>query len=106
MIKLTVQYPSVPGSRFDFDYYQTRHLELIRNRLGESCIRLSFSRGLFSVPEGGPPAFIASCDIFFASIEIFQEKFLPNAPEFRADNVNYTDIVPIRQLYEYLSDDF
>ena len=39
MIKMSVYYPADRGSKFDHDYYRTRHMPLIRERLGDACLR-------------------------------------------------------------------
>ena len=38
MIKMSVYYPASGGSRFDHDYYRTRHMPLIKDRLGAACL--------------------------------------------------------------------
>ena len=34
MIKVSVMYPNQPGVRFDHEYYRTKHLPLIKSRMG------------------------------------------------------------------------
>jgi hypothetical protein len=44
MIKVTILYPSTPGSRFDFDYYLGTHMPLSIARLGGSMESITVER--------------------------------------------------------------
>lgn len=100
MIKMSVYYPADGGSKFDHDYYRTRHMPLLQERLGEACLRYEIDKGLTSREPGSAPKFVAACHIYSQSLETFQEAFGPHAAEIRADVANYTDIAPIVQFSE------
>lgn len=100
MIRLSVMYPNVPGGRFDLAYYLQHHLALLKERMGDACKGYCVCSGLSGLAPGSDAAYVATCDLLFDSREAFEQTFMPHAPEFRADNPNYTDIVPVRMLSE------
>ncbi len=100
MIKFSVYYPADGGSKFDHDYYRTRHMPLLQERLGDACLRYEIERGLAGREPGSAPEFVAACHVYSPTLEIFQTAFGPHAAEIRADVANYTDIEPIVQFSE------
>ena len=38
MIKVSVLYPNKPGARFDHEYYRSRHMPLLKERMGDACL--------------------------------------------------------------------
>ena len=100
MIKMSVYYPARGGLRFDHDYYRTRHMPLIQERLGDACLRYEIDKGLAGREPGSAPEFVAACHVYSPSLEIFQQVFAPHRAEIAADVANYTDIAPIVQISE------
>jgi len=100
MIKMSVYYPAAGGSTFDHDYYRTRHMPLLRERLGDACLRYEIDRGLTGREAGSAPEFVAACHVYSPSLEIFQAALAPHRAEISADVANYTDIAPIVQISE------
>jgi len=101
MIKMSVYYPADGGSKFDHDYYRTRHMPLIQQRLGDACLRYEIDKGLAGRELGSGPEFVAACHIYSpADLGTFLEALGPHSPEIRADVANYTDIAPIVQFSE------
>jgi len=100
MIKMSVYYPADGGSKFDHDYYRTRHMPLIQKRLGDACLRYEIDKGIAGREPGSAPEFVAACHIYSPSMAIFQEAFGLHRAEIVADVANYTDIVPIVQISE------
>jgi len=90
MIKMSVYYPADGGSKFDHDYYRTRHMPLIQERLGDACLRYEIDKGLAGREPGSAPEFVAAC----------QESLGPHRAEIAADVASYTDIAPIVQISE------
>ena len=95
MIKMSVYYPANGGSRFDHDYYRTRHMPLIQERLGAACLRYEIDKGLVGRQPGSTPEFVAACHVYSPTLGIFQEAYGPHRAEIVADGPNYTDIAPI-----------
>jgi uncharacterized protein (TIGR02118 family) len=98
MIKVSVLYPNSAGNRFDMDYYCTRHLPMVQEKLGTACKGVSVDKGLGSPEPGAPAPFVAMGHLLFDSIEDFQAAFGPHAATFMADIPNYTDIQPTIQI--------
>src|SRR5262252_8525655 len=53
MIKVSVMYPNKPGVRFDHEYYRTKHLPLIKSRMGAALKYYTIDKGLAD-REGRP----------------------------------------------------
>lgn len=100
MIKMSVYYPANGGSRFDHDYYRTHHLPLIRDRLGDACLRYEIDKGLSGGDPSRAPEFAAACHIYAPDLQTFQQAFGAHRAEVVADVPNYTDIAPIVQISE------
>mgnify|MGYP001172379380 CR=1 FL=1 len=100
MIKMSVYYPAHGGSKFDHDYYCASHLPLIRERMGDACLRIEIEKGLTGREPGSAPEFVAACHIYSPSLGTFREAFGPHRAEIVADVANYTDIAPIVQISE------
>ncbi|AAK64878.2 EthD family reductase (plasmid) [Sinorhizobium meliloti WSM1022] len=100
MIKMSVYYPADGGSKFDHDYYRTRHMPLIQERLGDACLRYEIDKGLAGREPGSAPEFVAACHVYSPSLATFQEALGPHRSEIAADVANYTDIAPIVQISE------
>jgi uncharacterized protein (TIGR02118 family) len=104
MIKMSVYYPANGGSKFDHEYYRSSHLPLIKQRLGDACLRYEIEKGLAGREAESAPQFVAACHIYSPSMAIFQEAFAPHRAEIVADVANYTDISPILQFSEIVEE--
>lgn len=104
MIRISILYPNVPGGRFDWPYYQTRHMPRSIQLLGGSpgFLGVSVERGVQNAVPGSPVAHLAICQFSFESLEAFQAAFAPHAAELQGDMPAYTDIQPIIQVNEVL----
>ena len=51
MIEILILYPNAPGRRFDHDYYETRHIPMALELLGEAVKAVVVTRGV----AAGPP---------------------------------------------------
>jgi uncharacterized protein (TIGR02118 family) len=100
MIKVSVIYPNKPGVRFDHDYYRTKHLPLIKSRMGAALKYYTIDRALTD-GEGKPlGAYVAMCHLLCDSLDAYQASFGPHAQEIRADVSNFTDVTSIHQISE------
>lgn len=102
MIKVTVLYPNTDGCRFDFEYYCSRHMPMVRDKLGDACRGIAVERGLSGDTPGSSPRYIAMAHLFFDSVEAFQNAFGPHADEIMSDIPNYTDVAPVLEIGEVL----
>jgi uncharacterized protein (TIGR02118 family) len=100
MIKVSVIYPNRANARFDHDYYRTRHLPLIKSRMGAALKYYAIDKGL--ADKDGKPlgAYVAMCHLLCDSVDAYQSSFGPHAREIRADIANFTDLVSIHQISE------
>src|SRR6187549_468826 len=98
MIKVSVIYPSKSGARFDHDYYRTKHLPLIKSRMGAALKYYAIDRGLTGRDGKSPSAFVAMCHLLCDSVDAYQSAFAPHAREIQGDVPNFTDVTPIIQI--------
>ena len=100
MIKVSVMYPNKPGVRFDHDYYRTKHLPLIKSRMGAALNYYTIDKALMD-GEGKPlGAYVAMCHLLCDSLDAYQASFGPHAQEIRGDIPNFTDATSIHQISE------
>jgi len=100
MIKVSVMYPSKPGVRFDHDYYRTKHLPLIKSRMGAALKYYAIDKGLADADGRPLGEYIAMCHLLCDSVDAYQSAFGPHAREIRADIVNFTNGTSIHQISE------
>jgi uncharacterized protein (TIGR02118 family) len=100
MIKVSVMYPNRPGGRFDHDYYSSKHLPLIKSRMGAALKYYTIDRVLMD-GEGRPlGTYVAMCHLLCDSLDSYQASFGPHAHEIRADIPKFTDATSIHQISE------
>ena len=102
MIKLSVLYPSGEGKTFDMDYYLNKHIPLVGKLLGDAVKGATVEEGLGGPIPNSPAAFAAMGNIYFDSVESFQNSFGPNAPEILGDLPNFTNAEPVVQISKVL----
>jgi len=98
MIKLSVFYPNQEGKKFDMDYYCNKHIPMVAELLGDAVKGASVEEGLGGGAPGDPATFIAMGNLYFDTMDSFQNSFGPNAAQIMADVPNYTNIEPVVQL--------
>ena len=79
MIKVSVMYPSSPGSTFDHEYYRNRHLPLIKSRMGAALKYYTIDKGLAGVGSDAP-AYVAMCHLLCDSLEAYKSSFGSTVP--------------------------
>ncbi len=105
MIRAIVLYPNGADARFDHEYYRTRHLPLVMEKMRPlGMIRADVDRGLAG-GDGGPPPFVAAMHLFFPSVEVFQKAMGEVGAELIADVPNYTNIALQIQIAEVIDTD-
>jgi uncharacterized protein (TIGR02118 family) len=98
MINVSVLYPNRPGAKFDMDYYCTKHMPMVQQKLGAACKRVAVEQGIGGGASEAPAAFIAMGHLYCDSVEAFQSAFGPHVQEIMGDIPNYTDIEPTIQI--------
>jgi uncharacterized protein (TIGR02118 family) len=99
MITVSVLYANT-GAAFDIDYYVTKHMPMVREKLGPALRHSSAEQGLAGGTPDAPAPYVALCHLGFDSVEAFQAAFAPHADEIFADVPNYTTIEPTFQISE------
>ena len=98
MIKLSVLYPNKEGGTFDINYYLNTHIPIVVKLLGEAIKGATVEEGLsIAAPNFNAP-FLAIGNLYFESMESYQNSFGQNAPEIMADLPNFTDLEPVVQI--------
>jgi uncharacterized protein (TIGR02118 family) len=100
MIKVNVMYPYAEGARFDHSYYREQHMPMVKARLGDACAYYTVEKGLAGRGAGTPPAFVAMCAFYCASIEGYVAAMQAHGAEIQGDIAQYTDIAPVIQFSE------
>ena len=98
MIKVSVLYPNGGDAKFDMNYYVTKHMPMVREKLGAACKGIAVEQGIAGGAPGTPPAFVAMGHLLFDSADAFQKAFAPHASAIMADIPNYTKIQPVIQV--------
>ncbi len=102
MIKVSVMYPNTPAARFDFDYYQNKHMPLVKARLGDACKSCGIDKGLAGEDPSAPATYIAIGHVLGESIEALEAAYTPHADEIMGDIPKFTNITPVVQVSEVL----
>src|SRR5205085_2432805 len=100
MIRINVLYPNSTGATFDMDYYLSKHMPMVRERMGSALKGMTVEQGMSGAVPGSEPAYRALATLAFDSVDAFQAAFVPHAPEIQGDIPKYTNIVPIIQVSE------
>jgi uncharacterized protein (TIGR02118 family) len=100
MIKVSVFYPYEEGKSFDMDYYCSKHIPMVREKLGSALKGGAVEQGLGGGAPGSPPIYIAMGHLVFDSTESFQTAFGPHADSILGDIPNFTTIQPAIQISE------
>lgn len=102
MFKVSVMYPYEKGARFDFDYYRTKHMDLVHRHLQPfGLIKTGVDKG---VSGGGdaPPLYICMGHLYFETPEGYDRGIAQCGPILRGDIHNFTDLKPVRLISEVL----
>jgi uncharacterized protein (TIGR02118 family) len=95
-------YPFKQGARFDFQYYCTKHMELVRKHLGPfGLVKVEVDRG---ISGGGkePPPYVCVAHLYFDRQDDYERGIAEAGSILRGDIPNFTDITPVRQVSEVL----
>jgi uncharacterized protein (TIGR02118 family) len=102
MIKIIVLYPNGEGKTFDMDYYCNEHVQLITELLGDAVKGASIEKGLSGGEPGSPPPYVAVGNLYFESLESFENSFGANAEAILGDVPNFTNIEPVALISEVM----
>ena len=94
MIRLTVLYPNLKGSHFDWDYYINVHTPLAQKRFGKTALKWEVDRGLEGEESGEPAPYQVAAFITLTSLEDFRRISKEHGKELKGDFPNYTNVYP------------
>jgi uncharacterized protein (TIGR02118 family) len=93
MVHIAILYPNQPGKKFDMDYYLSKHMPFVRQKLDPlGLLKVEVDKGVATMQPGAPAPFVAIGHMYFNSMGDFQKAFGAHAEELMADVPNYTDI--------------
>jgi len=98
MIKVSVLYPNSADSNFDMNYYLTKHIPMVKQKLGSACKSIAVEEGIGGGAPGAPAAYVAMAHLSFDSLDAFQNAFGPHAAAIMGDIPNYTNAQPTVQI--------
>jgi uncharacterized protein (TIGR02118 family) len=85
------------------DYYLNKHIPMIEKLLGDAMKKASVDKGIGSDQPGVAAPYAAVCNLYFDSVEAFQNSFGPNAEAIIGDVPNYTNIAPVVLISEVMT---
>lgn len=100
MIRVSVLYPQGADAKFDMDYFLKNHLNMVKEKLGDSCKKITVETGLSGPAPGTEAAYAVMCHMQFNSVEEFQTAFTPHAETLMGDMPNYSNVQPVIQISE------
>lgn len=102
MIKVTILYPSSDTSRFDMDYYATKHMPMVARLFGDSLKTLGIDKGIAGGAPDAPLPYMAIGYLYFDKLSAYQNSIAPHVDEIRSDIQNYTNIRPVILISEVI----
>ncbi|MCB0488045.1 MAG: EthD family reductase [Cyclobacteriaceae bacterium] len=102
MIKVTIMYPSSDTSRFDMDYYSTKHMPMVARLLGDSLKTLGIDKGIAGGAPDAPLPYMAIGYLYFDRLSAYQNSIAPHVDEIRSDFPNYTNVRPVILVSEVI----
>jgi uncharacterized protein (TIGR02118 family) len=102
MIKVSVIYPNGDDKKFDMDYYCNKHVPMVATLLGSSVKGATVEKGLGGGAPDSQAPYAAMGNLYFETMQEFQNSFGPNADKIMGDAPNYTNIEPVLQVSEVM----
>lgn len=102
MIKVSVLYPDGDGKTFDLDYYVNKHVPMVAGLLGDSVKGATVEKGIGGGEPSSTAPYKAMGNLYFDTLQAYENSFGPNADAILADIPNYTNIEPVIQVSEVM----
>jgi uncharacterized protein (TIGR02118 family) len=102
IVKVSVLYPNGENKTFDMDYYCNKHVPMVGGLLGDAVVGATVEKGLGGGAPDSPATYTAMGNLYFNSMQEFENSFGPNAETIMADLPNFTNIEPIIQISEVM----
>ena len=65
MVKVSVFYPNSAGCKFDMNYYLTKHMPMVQQKLGAACKSIAVEQGIAGGAPGAPATYVAMGHLYF-----------------------------------------
>ena len=98
MIKVSISYFRSDDGCFDHDYYLSTHIPMVKEVLGDVCVRCEIDKGMFGAKSEQQAEVVAAVQLYVTSVDDFNEKFSVAQKEIIRDIKNYTNIMPSMQV--------
>ena len=103
MVRLTALYPNTPGAKFDFDYYASVHMALVKDRLTAFGLNnTEIIKGISTLSDERAP-YVCIGTLDFDDADGLKRGMGQHGEELVADIANFTDIEPTIQINDVLS---
>ena len=104
MIRVSVLYPNKPDAKFDHDYYASRHMKMVNEKLSPmGMIKCEIDKGICGMTPDSPAPYAAIGYLIFNSIDELQKAMAAHMNDLMADIPNYTNIEPQMQISEVVT---
>ena len=80
MIRLTIMYPNAEDARFDMEYYQNKHIAMVKEKCGGAVKECSVEQGLGGAEPGSPAPYLVITRICVDSMDDFLAHVAPSRP--------------------------
>jgi uncharacterized protein (TIGR02118 family) len=98
MIRVNVLYANKPGATFDMEYYLTKHMPMLQERMGAALKAMTVDQGLNGGQLGIEASYRVITALMFDSLDSFERAFTPFAGEIQADIPRFTNVTPTVQI--------
>ena len=102
MIKVSAFYPNGGDNTFDMDYYCNKHVPMVAGLLGDAVKGATVEKGLVGGTAEAPAEYAAIGNLYFDSIDAFENSFGANSDAIMADLPNYTNSEHVLQISEVM----
>ncbi len=104
MIRVIVTYPTTTGAKFDLDYYMSKHMPMVSEKLTpHGMTGWSVSKGISGGAPGSEAPIQITATLEFKTIGDVLAGMGAEGAEIMGDVKNYTDIQPLVQIDEVLN---
>jgi uncharacterized protein (TIGR02118 family) len=100
MIRVSVLYPNRTSSKFDMDYYLSKHIPMLKQKLGAALKGVAIEQGIAGGQPGTPATYSTMAHLSFDSVDAFLAAFGPVAAQIQGDVANYSSVEPVVQVSE------
>jgi uncharacterized protein (TIGR02118 family) len=104
MIRVSVLYPNRTDAKFDMVYYTRKHVPLVLDRCGHDVEPGGIERALPGGAFGLEVPYCAVSHFIFESRAGMERSFGMHIPELLADVPNFTNLQPIVQISEIVTE--